>query len=149
MYICMFCLKFLIIRNGDRALKIFPFVSSWNSANFDKWTISVGQVVPEIPLPPHPQQQIRPVRKHWSISFHQVYFFLGFFQCFFQFFYFQCWTVRLRVTKFGRWMNHDEVRFDLEGQGHRSKVMVVRSINMIFSLYWPCLQPVWLIQVIV
>ena len=41
------------ICNGDAMLKRFPFISWWNPANFDRWTISVGQVVPEIPLPPH------------------------------------------------------------------------------------------------
>ncbi len=39
------------------------------------------------------------------------------------------------MVKFGRGMNYDGVRDDLEGQGHRSKVMVVRSINMIFQQF--------------
>ncbi len=32
----------------------FPLVSWWSSANFDRWTISVGQVVLKIPLNPPP-----------------------------------------------------------------------------------------------
>ncbi len=32
--------------------KVLSFISLWNSANFDRWTISMGQVVPEIPPPP-------------------------------------------------------------------------------------------------
>ena len=65
------------------------------------------------------------MRKHWSVSFHQVYFFLGFFQ----------WTnnaiktVGLRITFMG--MDYDEFKVYLESQGHRSKVMVARSMNMI------------------
>ncbi len=37
------------------------------------------------------------------------------------------------VMKFGRGVDYDRVRVDLEG--HRSKGMVVRSINMIFQQF--------------
>ena len=45
-------LNFPIICNENKMLQTFSFsaVSLWNSANFDRWTISVGRVVPEIPL---------------------------------------------------------------------------------------------------
>ena len=31
-------------------LNVSPHIASWNSTNFDRWTISVGQIVPEIAL---------------------------------------------------------------------------------------------------
>ena len=45
-------LKFIIICDRDRRLEIFSFIFSRKSENFDRWTTSVGQVVPEIPHPP-------------------------------------------------------------------------------------------------
>ena len=39
-------------------MKRIPLYSSWNSANFDSWTISVGQANPEIPPPSHIATQI-------------------------------------------------------------------------------------------
>ena len=45
-------LKFIIICDRDRRLEIFSFIFSWKSKNFDGWTTSVVQVVPEIPPPP-------------------------------------------------------------------------------------------------
>ncbi len=38
---------------------IFPINCLWNSVNFDRWTISVGQGVPEIPPPPPVTPPIR------------------------------------------------------------------------------------------
>ncbi len=38
-------------------LKRIPLFSSWNSANFNRWTVSVGQVDPKVP-PPHIATQI-------------------------------------------------------------------------------------------
>ncbi len=35
-------------------MKRYAFFSSWNSAHFDRRTISLGQVVPKIPLNPPP-----------------------------------------------------------------------------------------------
>ncbi len=40
--------------------------------------------------------------------------------------------MHLRVTNFGTRVQLDTIWVDLKGQGHRSKVRVVRSKNMIF-----------------
>ena len=44
--------KITLYCHKDAMLERFSFVPSRNSANFDRWTISVGQVVPEIYPPP-------------------------------------------------------------------------------------------------
>ncbi len=45
-------LKVIITCDRDGRLRTSTFISSRNSENFDRWTTSVGQVVPEIPPPP-------------------------------------------------------------------------------------------------
>ena len=45
-------------------------------------------------------------------------------------------TVRPRVTKFGKGMDVDDPKDDLEGQGHRSKVKVTKSKNITSGLVW-------------
>ena len=43
-------------------------------------------------------------------------------------------TVKPRVIKFGQNIDMDDPRIDLAGQGHRSKVKVARSKNIIPGL---------------
>ena len=42
-----------------------------------------------------------------------------------------------RVMKFGQIMDVHDAKVDLEGQGHRSKIKVTRSKNVISGLIWP------------
>ena len=49
--------KFVVISHENKVQKRVSHISLWNSASFDRWTISVGQVVPEID-PPHTAFQI-------------------------------------------------------------------------------------------
>ncbi len=44
--------KFIILAHKNIRWSAFLLISSLNSAHFDRWTISVGPVVPEIPPPP-------------------------------------------------------------------------------------------------
>ncbi len=60
---CIF-LDFAVISHKDTMLETLPYIPSWNSINFDRWTISVGQVVPEIP-PPYSLSDFSP-DLHWS-----------------------------------------------------------------------------------
>ena len=46
-------LNFIITCDKDGNSKLFSFIVSWNSENFDRWTMSVGRVVPDIYPPPH------------------------------------------------------------------------------------------------
>ena len=43
-------------------------------------------------------------------------------------------SIARRIMKFGHIMDVDEPKVDLEGQGHRSKVKVTRSKNVISGL---------------
>ncbi len=43
-------------------------------------------------------------------------------------------SIASRVMKFGQGMDVDDSKVDLEGQGHRSKVKVTRSKNVITGL---------------
>ena len=49
-------------------------------------------------------------------------------------------TVAVRGMKFGQDMHVDDPKDDLEGQGHRSKVRVTRSKNVIFRSHLTALQ---------
>ncbi len=46
-------------------------------------------------------------------------------------------TTAPRVMKFGQNMEVGDPKVDLEGQGHRSKIRVIRSKNVILGHIWP------------
>ena len=52
-------------------------------------------------------------------------------------------SIAPRVTKFGQDMGVGDPEVDLEGQGHRSKVKVTRSKNVILGVIWQVLQVIF------
>ncbi len=84
----------------------------------------------------HPPSIIRPVQTG-LITFHRVSLFLCFFQTSNarQFYYSNSCSIRLRLMQFGMEVNLDNTKVDLEGQGHRSKVGVMRSKIFFLVLY--------------